>query len=307
VLFPNSLCSFITNEIPFKEYSAYEAFVKAICDDKIRPIIPKTFPTVLEQLVQDCWNSNATARPEFHQIIDKLDPFEIEALIPDKAAQAIWKKHSSGQTYVSLKQFLKKLMKDDLHVNHIDENDTEFKCLSALLALHENEVRHEELSNIEKFGLLIYWFGPLDSSLLPRIMTTLKAKWFHGYISKEEAESILEDQKPGTFLVRLSTTDPAHTPFTISKVGHKGDINHQRINVRSDSKGFFVHTPVKGTVQKVTHSGDLVDFFSKKIRSLLYLKYPIGGSKFEAVFQGETESFIGSYQVDMEEADFTDE
>jgi len=59
----------------------------------------------------------------------------------------------------------------------------------------------------------------------------LKKKWFHGDISREEANDLLtkKKRKAGTFLVRLSISDPIESPFTISKLTKGGKVVHQRI------------------------------------------------------------------------------
>lgn len=63
----------------------------------------------------------------------------------------------------------------------------------------------------------------------------MQAPWFHGDVSKEEAEDLLSSQPKGTYLVRTSVTERS-APFTISKVTKKKTINHQRIQKTSNGQ-----------------------------------------------------------------------
>lgn len=67
----------------------------------------------------------------------------------------------------------------------------------------------------------------------------------------------MEPQKPGTYLVRVSLTDPEKTPFTISKVGKDGKISHQRINIMKDRSGFYVYLKSSKGQKKIEAQGGL--------------------------------------------------
>lgn len=83
------------------------------------------------------------------------------------------------------------------------------------------------------------------------------ASWFHGDIERPGSETLLEPQKPGTYLVRVSLTEPEKTPFTISKVGKDGKISHQRINLMKDRSGYYVYLKSSKGQKKIEAQGGL--------------------------------------------------
>ena len=64
---------------------------------------------------------------------------------------------------------------------------------------------------------------------------TCKQPWFHGDISKAQAEKILRGYREGYFLVRLSSTIAGC--FTISRVTPSKSIHHHRVDYLG-AKGF---------------------------------------------------------------------
>jgi len=110
----------------------------------------------------------------------------------------------------------------------------------------------------------------------------MKFDWFHGDISRDDAVTLLKTKKKGYFLVRLSTTEPEHTPYVISKLGSKGDVSHQRIFINENGAGFHVNTKdSKGNLKKLEMSGTIVDLLkNKKIAKELRLGSPCPGSKY---------------------------
>jgi len=63
---------------------------------------------------------------------------------------------------------------------------------------------------------MIDLLGPFDKNLLDRYHKMVKSDWFHGNMSKQEAEDRLRNQSTGTFLVRFSVNSPKH--YVVSKV-----------------------------------------------------------------------------------------
>jgi hypothetical protein len=57
------------------------------------------------------------------------------------------------------------------------------------------------------------------------VFIIVQYSWYHGDISKEEAMERLAKQEEGTFLIRLSSTDPKFSPFTLSMTNNQ----HRRI------------------------------------------------------------------------------
>ena len=53
------------------------------------------------------------------------------------------------------------------------------------------------------FGAFLQRFGPFRGCI-PRVQAVVKAKWFQWFITREEAERLLQGCSLGTFLIRLS-------------------------------------------------------------------------------------------------------
>jgi len=94
---------------------------------------------------------------------------------------------------------------------------------------------------------------PEERTVLGAIKRILEQPWFHGDITKEDADSSLATAKMiegpkifgayGDFLVRLSFSEPVEKhPYTITKVNKKGVIFHQRIFYNEDVRTYVVLT-----------------------------------------------------------------
>jgi len=94
---------------------------------------------------------------------------------------------------------------------------------------------------------------PEEKTVLGAIKRILEQPWFHGDISKEDADSSLATSRliegpkrfgtHGDFLVRVSLSEPVEKhPYTISKVNKKGVIYHQRIFYNEEDNSFVVLT-----------------------------------------------------------------
>jgi len=81
---------------------------------------------------------------------------------------------------------------------------------------------------------------PEEYTILGSIKRILEQTWFHGDISKEDADSTLATNKNieghkmfgahGDFLIRASFSEPVEEhPFTLTKVNKQGAIFHYRI------------------------------------------------------------------------------
>jgi len=174
------------------------------------------------------------------------------------------------------------------------EKDTGYKCLHHLLIADNTGHRDGEQEDVtlERFGLLVKWFGVLNNdqgNILKRLQATAQNPWFHGDIQKLDCESLLASfaKEHGTFLVRLSTTEPVEkTPFTISKVARDGAVLHQRIGARSDGRGFYISqtSKAKGKTNEKIEAPGLVDKLIEKVTKDLHLKKPCPGSRYRDIF-----------------------
>jgi hypothetical protein len=74
---------------------------------------------------------------------------------------------------------------------------------------------------LDRFGKVCDLFGPVlaappkrSSNILQNVHDVLRNDWFHGEISREEAESRLTGVVPGTYLVRHPLHTTRHTRNT---------------------------------------------------------------------------------------------
>jgi len=112
---------------------------------------------------------------------------------------------------------------------------------------------------------------PEERTLLGTLKRILEQTWFHGDISKENADSSLATNKiqetsgiklfgtqagpQGDFLIRLSFSEPVEKhPFTITKVDKKGVIFHQRIFYDEEAHLYKVFTKNPATPEIVADS-----------------------------------------------------
>ena len=93
-----------------------------------------------------------------------------------------------------------------------------------------------------------------SAAALSLVFRTLHFRWFHGKISRQEAESMLQPRKDGLFLVRESVNFPGD--FTVC-VCFEGDVEHYRIiyqnnSLTIDEEDYFENLTQLVEVSKVT-------------------------------------------------------
>jgi len=244
------LWEMLTGEEPYGDHDSYNTFVKAICNDNERPELPEDMHQSLKNLLELCWHREPEKRPTFDLIIELLDDAMVECTLPDPLAIQLWKENWKGKDEISFNKFVSALYRVlDLNLGRDRERNIDYKCLKAILAESDKDSENCNV-NIEKFGLLQKWFGNLkqtiksvDTNIISIIGNVMKEPWFHGDLPRNTCEVLLSDyvKKKGTYLVRLSTTDPIEkSPFTISKVNKKGKVNHQRVFVSRNRQGYYV-------------------------------------------------------------------
>jgi len=110
--------------------------------------------------------------------------------------------------------------------------DIDYQVISIKLLLNNSS---SDDVDVEKFGQFIGLLGPFDKKLLDRVASITKTNWFHGILTKAEAESRLSNEKPGTFLVRFSANNPGC--YVISKVAT--DRSPKHILIAHNKDGSF--------------------------------------------------------------------
>jgi len=290
----------LTSKEPFTEFDSFNSFVDAVVDNNVRPPIPPELHPSLQKLLKDSWEKEYYMRPSFKDIITRIEAIMVDASVPDLAGANFWKAYFPGQLAVPWTKFAPAFFKELKESS--DSKRPEFKCLRKLLTKgNEPDEKLEVL--LETFGLMVKWFGPLTyqgGTILSRMKGTMANAWFHGDLERIGCESLLSGfgDKPGTFLVRLSTTEPIDkNPFTISKVTREGSVSHQRVSCLPANKGFYITLKRKDGTQKNVEATGGVENLIAECRESLGLQVDCPGSRFLEIFKAQK---IDGYGVDTE-------
>lgn len=235
-----------TTKEPFSHHDNWDDFFDAIVKKGERPAIPDDCPVSLKRLMEACWQQNRKLRPNFPEIIFRLDEVLVDIEIKETKAREFWKKYflapkNELQEKVSWSDFVRALLRSTK-----TKDKHRFDLLQKVL------VKDGKVS-MGRFYLGAVWFGNwFAEATMEAAMTELKkiveAPWFHGDIEKTTAENRLSNKPAGTYLLRLSTTYPEY-PFTISMIKKQ----HKRIrrSLRADGTVKFSITSAD---QKSVHS-----------------------------------------------------
>lgn len=222
------LWEILTRKEPFSQYSDYDEFVTAICDEGVRPPIPEDCIPSLQKLMTECWDANPKKRPDITDVVKRIDEIVIEYAIEDPNGRALWKKYFSRKDQVSWKNEFLPVLAKWIGVPVPQEGTAAFRPFECLKAVLADKAKDQQfVVDVEKFGRILNWFGPLES-LLANIQDVLSRPWFFGSIEYNDAVHKLTGKSPGTFLVRFSSNSNPGC-FAISKVNSKGQIIHMRI------------------------------------------------------------------------------
>ncbi|KAM9975096.1 hypothetical protein ACTFIW_008571 [Dictyostelium discoideum] len=219
-----------TCEELFPEYSEIDPFYDAICNKKLRPPIPDSFPKSLKTLIQKCWDHDPNKRPSFNEVTQRMNEVLTDTAISGLDAAMFWKYNfiKPESESVPWNEFVYKL-------SSVVNLPTQ--VLSPLAQLFVSQSYEEEIGGVvtmERFDLMNKWFGNFFNSkygpaILNEMIELLKKRWFHFDISRDISEKRLRGRPENTFLLRLSANDPIKTPFTISKTkGSKP--THKRVS-----------------------------------------------------------------------------
>ncbi|KAL6078949.1 Dual specificity protein kinase [Balamuthia mandrillaris] len=89
----------------FLQSGSLSAFIAAVCNSAYRPPIPNNCNSRLRVLIEQCWHSEPSLRPNFTYINEELDRILIESAIRDPHGKAFWTKHFLKKEYVSWEDF----------------------------------------------------------------------------------------------------------------------------------------------------------------------------------------------------------
>lgn len=103
-------------------------------------------------------------RPSFQEIIQELEHVMVDVAISDEVGNKFWKKYFFKQENVPWPSF-SKAIKETLQFPDSQFKELNFKCFEAVVAQKNKD--NEEIVNIEQFGRVCNWFGPLEVNVPP--------------------------------------------------------------------------------------------------------------------------------------------
>lgn len=177
--------------------------------------------TPVNELILRCLAPEPAQRPTFRTIVETLEHTISTLLIPDEAPAKWWNEKFNSKEEVDWKEFEEKY-------RHSGDSQREMCCLRYFLVpnLVANKVTRT------RFGDFIARVcdKTQDWRKLAGIAQSFVDKlWFHGYLSINEAVSIAANSKPGSFLVRFSSSFGG---FSITYLLDDGSIKHTKITHR---------------------------------------------------------------------------
>lgn len=221
-----------TEEILFQEYDDLEPFCDDVIEGGLRPAIPSDAPQHYVELMTHCWDKEMEKRPTMDRVRHELEMLMVESVIQSQLGRDFWKKNFGGDpksskntgfnTEIPVNEFNKAV------VSNVDMlTAREMELLRPIL------LGGSVLVTMERFNLFTSWFGDFFDNkncefLMSEITSIIRAPWFFD-VTKDDAELKLVGEEDGAFLIRLSTSDPVSTPFTLSR------------NVVSDGKSKVAH------------------------------------------------------------------
>jgi len=199
----------------------------------------------LKYLITACWDHNPKNRPTFNEIVFRISEVMVECMIENESARQLWKQYfllpkQELVEQVTWSDFASCICQNLGLKGPKDSNETLLSNLKNLLVTLPRDTMGliKEVVTMERLDKVVKWFGKffdpvVGLKVITEINTLATKSWFHWDISRDESISRLSMQEEGTFLIRLSSTDPKVTPFTLSLTGNQ----HRRIK-RVGSDGY---------------------------------------------------------------------
>jgi serine/threonine protein kinase len=275
---------------------ALQAFIDDITDNRMRPNMPQHLTTEepnLVRLIEQCWEDDPNMRPSFSFIVKALVRIYLSNALKEEGSIKMWKQYFGTKVKgVSPMDFYSAIWNTLQQVDPPDATSppafyVKQKCLEAV------SFTTSKTMDIERFGLILQWYGPLcspnqnRSAFFDRIVSILKNKWFHGELSSQEAENILlaqNDKGRCDFLVRASLN--TQYPFSMSRIEGakaKRSFAHYRIAYNRSTGEYTMLFESKAGLKQEIRSDSLATFV-KTARSTLGLKKPVPCISYKHIF-----------------------
>jgi len=275
----------------FSHHTQLEPFIDAICNKGERPPIPplvvqttperrrvcrpQPAPDRFVALMTRCWDADPRNRPSFPEILDELDAVLLLETITNADAMAFWSSHfakPSLRTEVPWNEFVYVL------TNELGVPPAQLQQLFPIICARESDLsRTVDFVSMRMLNYLSMWFGPfflphVGPPIIAQIGQLVQQPWFHWDLkNKEAADGRLLRRANGTFLIRVSYTDPAKKPFTLSYIA---DRTPEHVRIAFASPGKFTLTDP--TTKEVFVFSSLQEFVAQQMspKSALRLTNP---------------------------------
>jgi len=280
------LWELFTRDVPYAHHNNFDTFYKAVCIDGERPVVPDDCPSSLRHLMTSCWDHNPVVRPSFGEIVFRVDEVIVDSVVEEESGRAFWKTHFLLPKQELIEEIpwrdFEKGIRDALGETFPEDRLPNLDALRPIIAQAPTATSlqglQEDVVTMEKFDKVSKWFGPFytmgpGADILVLLTQVSAMPWFHGDISKETAVARLNNREEGTFLIRLSSTEPKSHPYSLSMINGQ----HRRIRaiIEEDEAGgkLGVHRGYKlqgGTVIYPT----LIDLVQKCVEHQLKVACP---------------------------------
>lgn len=129
----------------YLEKGSVSQFVHAICKEHKRPRIPEDILPDLRVLIEKCWHSNPSIRPNFEKINEELDQIIVKSAIRDAHGRSFWIKNFLKRDHVPWTEFASSFY-DFLRLSIPNDPDPEFESgLVKYLYLDTEYLDEEEM------------------------------------------------------------------------------------------------------------------------------------------------------------------
>jgi len=193
-------------KVPFKGWQLAKVIYQ-VSSQRARPPIDEQCPESLRRLIEDCWQHDPEKRPHFSAVLPRLQSVILELSIQSSTARAFWQQRFGTQECVPWRQFYSAFA-DSFAVQR-SRRSRHQPVIEGCFRAMALDPEHKGQVSMRSFSDCVEYFGPLNDDqgahFMKVIFSMVKLVYFHGDLSKEEAERRLAPFKRGTFLVRFST------------------------------------------------------------------------------------------------------
>jgi len=300
----------------YPQYENAHDLTQGVAFNSVRPIIPKNISPPIKDLIEKCWAPEKEKRPYLIDFIPILDNVWVDSLITDPIANNFWKQNYLGKESAPWNRFSvsfcnlltdeeNKPDRDNVVVKDKRLEDLKYKCFEKIVTTENRNPGEDKTVTLEQFANVINWFGPISEinkeGFLDNMKDIMQHHWFHGDITKEEAESLLKNFEYGYYLVRTSKSN-ANQPFTISRFKKDGTLVHFRIEKGVDDK--TKEPCLKINIPPVKTASNLIKLIND-IKKNMHLEKPLPGSQYIGLFieiGPGTYPDLGSSSSDLKES-----